>query len=126
MQAGDVLRIPKLLETVRIQGEVQLPNTVKYRAGQSFQDYISQTGGYTSKSQKRKSFIVYANGSVDRTRKFMFFNIYPRVAPGAEIVVPREARTPLTPQQILTSTVGIAGSLLTLITTLLLISRINP
>lgn len=125
VQAGDVLRIPKLLETVRIQGEVQLPNTVKYRANQSFQDYISQTGGYTSKSQKRKSFIVYANGSVDRTRKFMFFNIYPRVAPGAEIVVPREARTPLSAQQILSSTVGIAGSLLTLITTLLVISRIN-
>nr|WP_245565046.1 SLBB domain-containing protein [Spirosoma spitsbergense] len=125
VQAGDVLRIPKLLETVRIQGEVQLPNTVRYRANQTFQDYISQTGGYTSKSQKRKSFIVYANGSVDRTRKFMFFNIYPHVAPGAEIVVPREARTPLSAQQILTSTVGIAGSLLTLITTLLVISRIK-
>jgi protein involved in polysaccharide export with SLBB domain len=125
LQPGDVLRIPKLLETVRIQGEVQLPNTVRYRANQSFQDYISQTGGYTSKSQPRRSFIVYANGSVDRTRKFMFFNIYPRVAPGAEIVVPRQARTPLSAQQILTSTVGIVGSFLTLITTVLVISRLK-
>ena len=125
LQQGDTLRIPKLLETVRIQGEVQLPKTVKFRTGRSFQDYISETGGFTTKSLRKKSFIVYANGSVDRTRKFMFFNVYPRVEPGAEIIVPREATTPLTPQQILQSTVGITGSLLTLITTILVITRIN-
>ncbi|MVM30115.1 ligand-binding protein [Spirosoma sp. HMF4905] len=125
LQEGDTLRIPKLLETVRIEGEVQLPKTVKYRSGQNFQDYISETGGFTTKSQRRRSFIVYANGSVDRTRKFMFFNVYPRVEPGAEIIVPRRTSVPLTAQQVLTSTVGVAGSLLTLITTILLITRIN-
>ena len=125
LQEGDTLRIPKLLETVRIQGEVQLPNTVKYRTGQTFQDYISQTGGFTSKSQRRKAFIIYANGSVDRTRKFMIFNVYPRVEPGSEIVIPKRTAVPLTAQQVLTSTVGIAGSLLTLVTTLLLITRVK-
>ena len=125
LQEGDTLRIPKLLETVRIQGEVQLPKTVKYRNGRSFQDYISETGGFTTKSLRKKSFIVYANGSVDRTRKFMFFNVYPRVEPGAEIVVPKETKLPLSAQQILQSTVGIAGSLLTLITTLIVITRLK-
>lgn len=125
LQEGDTLRIPKLLETVRIEGEVQLPNTVKYRNGQTFQDYISQTGGFTQKSQKRRAFIVYANGSMDRTRKFMFFNIYPRVEPGSEIVIPKRTTSPLSAQQVLSSTVGIAGSLLTLITTLLVISRVR-
>ncbi|WP_461113022.1 polysaccharide biosynthesis/export family protein [Spirosoma jeollabukense] len=122
---NDILRIPKLLETVRIQGEVQLPKTVKFRSSNNFQDYISETGGFTTKSQRRRSFIVYANGSVDRTRKFMFFNIYPRVEPGAEIIIPRRTANPLTAQQILGSTVGIAGSLLTLVTTILLISRVQ-
>lgn len=125
LQEGDTLRIPKLLETVRIQGEVQLPNTVKYRNGQTFQDYISQTGGFTSKSQRKRAFVIYANGSVDRTRKFMFFNLYPRVEPGSEIVIPKRSVVPLTAQQILGSTVGIAGSLLTLVTTLLLITKVN-
>ena len=125
LQEGDTLRIPKLLETVRIEGEVQLPNTVKYRSGQTFQDYISQTGGFTARSQKRRAFVVYANGSMDRTRKFMFFNIYPRVEPGSEIVIPKRTASPLTAQQILSSTVGIAGSLLTLITTILVITRIK-
>ena len=125
LQEGDTLRIPKLLETVRIQGEVQLPNTVKYRNGQTFQDYISQTGGFTSRSQRKRAFIIYANGSIDRTRKFMFFNLYPRVEPGSEIVIPKRSAVPLTAQQILGSTVGIAGSLLTLVTTLLLITRVQ-
>lgn len=125
LQEGDTLRIPKLLETVRIQGEVQLPNTVKFREGETFQDYISQTGGFTSKSQRRRAFIIYANGSVDRTRKFMFFNVYPRVEPGSEIVIPKRATSPLTAQQILSSTVGIAGSLLTLVTTLILLTRVS-
>ncbi|HEY0109378.1 MAG TPA: SLBB domain-containing protein, partial [Fibrella sp.] len=86
VQENDVLRIPKKLETVRIQGEVLLPTTVKYRSGQTFQDYISQAGGFTERSQRKRSFIVYANGSVDRTRRFMFFNVYPRVEPGAEVI----------------------------------------
>lgn len=125
VQEGDILRIPKLLETVRVQGEVLSPTTIKYRAGQTFQDYISQAGGFTSKSQRRKSFIVYANGSIDRTRKFMFFNVYPRVAPGSEVIIPKRTSTPLTPQQVLTSTTGIAGSLLTLIVTILALNNVR-
>lgn len=115
VQEGDILRIPKLLETVRIQGEVLLPTTVKFRTGQTFQDYISQSGGFTSKSQRRKSFVVYANGSVDRTRKFMFFNVYPRIEPGSEVIVPKKTSTPLTPQQILGQATAITSSIMTLI-----------
>ncbi|WP_375448219.1 SLBB domain-containing protein [uncultured Fibrella sp.] len=125
LQEGDILRIPKKLETVRIQGEVLLPTTVKYRPGQTFQDYISQAGGFTERSQRKKSFIVYANGSVDRTRRFMFFNVYPRVEPGAEVIIPVQKTTPTTPQQLLQQFGGIASSLLTLITTVLLITRVK-
>ncbi|WP_338875747.1 SLBB domain-containing protein [Spirosoma sp. SC4-14] len=125
VQEGDILRIPKLLETVRVQGEVLLPTTVKYRSGQTFQDYISQSGGFTSKSQRRKSFVVYANGSVDRTRKFMFFNVYPRVEPGSEVIVPKKTTTPLTPQQILSSTAGTISSLLSVIGLVIALSRVG-
>ena len=62
---------------------------------------------------------------MDRTRKFMFFNIYPRVEPGSEIVIPKRTTNPLTAQQLLSSGVGIAGSLLTLITTILVITRVR-
>jgi protein involved in polysaccharide export with SLBB domain len=119
VQSGDVLRIPKRLETVRVQGEVLSPNTIKFRPGQTFQDYISQSGGFTGRSQRKKSFIVYANGSVDRTRKFMFFNVYPRVEPGAEVVIPKKTSAPLTAQQLLGTATTITGSVFSLITLLL-------
>ncbi len=125
VQEGDILRIPKRLETVRIQGEVLQPTTIKFRPGQTFQDYISQAGGFTAKSQRRRAFIVYANGSVDRTRKFMFFNVYPRVQPGSEVIIPKRTAIPLTPQQVLNQTTGLVGSLLTLITTVLVLTRVR-
>ena len=115
LQEGDVLRIPKRLETVRVQGEVLLPTTVKYRNGQTFQDYISQAGGFTGRSSRKRAYVVYANGSADRTRKFGFFNVYPRVEPGAEIVVPQKTTGDLTPRQVLSEATGIVSSVMTLI-----------
>lgn len=125
IEDGDLLIIPKLLETVRVQGEVSLPTNAKFRSGQSFQHYIAQAGGFTEKSRRRSSYIVYANGSADKTRRFMFFNIYPRVEPGSTITVPLRTTTPLTAQQVLSSAVGITSSLLTLITTIIVITRIG-
>ncbi|MFD2569425.1 SLBB domain-containing protein [Spirosoma soli] len=125
VQEGDILRVPKVLETIRVEGEVLQPTTVKFRSGQTFQDYISQSGGFTSKSQRRKSFVIYANGSIDRTRKFMFFNIYPRVEPGSQVFVPKKTTTPLTPQQILSSTAGTISSLLSVIGLVIALSRVG-
>ncbi|OIN61270.1 ligand-binding protein [Arsenicibacter rosenii] len=125
VEEGDVLLVPKYLETVRVQGEVLLPTNAKYRPGRTFQDYIAQAGGFTEKSRRRGAYIVYSNGSADRTRRFIIFNIYPRVEPGATITVPLRTATPLTPQQVLNSAIGITGSLLTLITTVLVLTRVG-
>jgi len=40
---------------------------------------------------KRRSYVIYANGSVKSTKKFFVFNNYPVVKPGAEIFVPKKA-----------------------------------
>ncbi len=90
VQEGDIIRIPKRLETVQVTGEVLYPTTVKYGKGLSFADYISHSGGFTTRSLRKSSYIKYPNGSVDRTRKFMFFNVYPKVQPGSEIFVPSQ------------------------------------
>jgi protein involved in polysaccharide export with SLBB domain len=99
LQEGDVLDIPKRLETVRVQGELLRPSTVKYRSGDSFMDYVSQAGGFTRTSLRRKSYVIYPNGSMDRTRKFLFFNIYPRVEPGSEVIVPTRTASDLAEAQ---------------------------
>ena len=90
LQDGDIIRIPKEPQTVRMQGEVLYPTSTRYLDGMPFKHYISESGGFTDQSARRRSYIIYANGSVDRTRKLLgLFNIYPKVEPGAEIIVPR-------------------------------------
>lgn len=90
LQDGDIIRIPKEPQTVRMQGEVLYPTSTRYLNGMPFKHYISESGGFTDQSARRRSYIIYANGSVDRTRKlFGLFNIYPKVEPGSEIIVPR-------------------------------------
>jgi hypothetical protein len=65
----------------------------------SFRNYISKAGGFSDDARRRKSYILYANGSVDRTRKFLFWNFYPKVQAGAEIIIPRKPdRQPMSAQ----------------------------
>ncbi len=116
LQDGDIIRIPKRLETVRIQGEVLYPTTVKYLDSKSFINYISNAGGFTKKSLRSKSYILYANGSVDRTRKYLFVNLYPKVEPGSEIIVPQKTATT---QQQLAQAQALFGTVAGTLTTLL-------
>ncbi|SEI54589.1 protein involved in polysaccharide export, contains SLBB domain of the beta-grasp fold [Dyadobacter koreensis] len=125
VQEGDIIRIPKRLETVQVTGEVLYPTTVKYGKGLSFIDYISHSGGFTTKSLRKSSYIKYPNGSVDRTRKFMFFNVYPKVQPGSEIFVPVRGAPSLTPQQAIQTTIGVLSSVMTLIVTILAFRTLN-
>ncbi len=121
LQDGDIVQIPKRLETVRIQGEVLYPTTVKFQYGESFQEYISRAGGFTKRSLKSKAYVLYANGSVDRTRRFLFANIYPKVEPGSEIIIPQKATTA---QQQLAQAQGLLATISASITTVVSILAI--
>ncbi len=125
IQEGDILRIPKRLETVQVTGEVLYPTTVKYSRGMKFPDYISQSGGFTVRSLRKSSYIKYANGSVDRTRRFLAFNVYPKVKPGSEIFVPVRAAPVLTPQQLISQTSGLLSSILSLVGLIFALSALN-
>jgi protein involved in polysaccharide export with SLBB domain len=85
---GDTLRIPRQLQTVRVNGEVLYPTLVRFDKEMGFKDYVLGAGGFSERSSKKKSYVVYANGSVKGTRSFLFFRHYPKVTPGAEIYVP--------------------------------------
>jgi protein involved in polysaccharide export with SLBB domain len=96
LEDGDVIRIPKQLQTVKVTGEVLRPINVVYRSNRTMKQYINGAGGFTYNANKKGAYIQYANGSVDATRKFLFFNNYPKVKPGSEIFVPKRApRSPL-------------------------------
>lgn len=91
VENGDVIRVPKELQTVRVTGEVLKPNSIVYTKGKSFTGYISGSGGFSYNAYKKGAFIVYSNGSVAANRKFLFFNNFPQVKPGSEIFVPKRA-----------------------------------
>lgn len=110
LEEGDVLRVPKQLQTVKVNGEILYPVTTIYNHGRGFKYYISQGGGFSNKSLKRRSYVIYANGAVKSTSKILFFNNYPSVAPGAELFVPKKDESQkLSAQEVLGLTSGIAS-----------------
>ncbi|MET3112915.1 protein involved in polysaccharide export with SLBB domain [Pedobacter sp. CG_S7] len=92
VEDGDVIRVPRQLQTVKVTGEVLNPNSIVYSSSKGFKQYLNGAGGYTSQALKSGAFIKYANGSVEASKSFLiFFRNYPRVKPGAEILVPKRA-----------------------------------
>ncbi len=120
LEDGDVLNIPKQLQTVKVSGEVLSPSSVIYASSKRFKRYVLESGGFSPRALKKRSFIIYANGSVASTRKFLFFNNYPYVKPGGEIFVPEkeERRSKLTTSEIVAISTGLA-TIATLIFTIL-------
>ena len=112
---GDIIDIPKEPQTVKVTGEVLYPNSVKFLNFNSFKDFINSAGGYTKYSNRGKTYVIYSNGSVKRVKKILFFNKYPKIEKGAEIIVPRSIKA-LNGGQQLTSIIGIfTGTLTSLI-----------
>lgn len=110
LEDGDVLRVPKQQQVVRVNGEVLYPSAVVYSNSKSFNDYVYNAGGYSPSSLRRGAYIVYPNGTVKGTRKFLFFNNHPDVKPGSEIFVPKKPESKgNSMQNILGLTTGLAS-----------------
>jgi len=88
LEDGDVLRIPKQQQIVRVNGEVLYPSAVVYSQSKSFKAYVLNAGGFSPNAFKKGAYVVYPNGTVKGTRKILFFNNHPSVKPGSEIFVP--------------------------------------
>ena len=107
--AGDSISIPKELQTVRVNGQVLFPISVRYDKSLGFKDYIAGAGGFGYQARKGKVFVRYANGSVRQTGRLLFFRRYPRVAPGSEIYVPSKPESrEVSTQEVIGWTTGFA------------------
>lgn len=119
LEEGDIIKIPKKLQTVQLFGEVYFPKKVRFDNSIGFREYINGAGGFTNGALKRRSYVVYANGEVKSTRKVLFFNRYPKVKPGAEIYVPaKKDSRGLSGQEAVGITTGIASLALIIVTIL--------
>ena len=109
IEEGDVIIIPKKLETIRLRGELLYPTTVRFSPGRTLKYYINSSGGFDSKAKRSGTYVVYANGDVARTKKFLFFNIYPKAEPGSEVIVPKKSiQNPIVTSQLLEMVTGLS------------------
>lgn len=84
LREGDVLSVPKLNNTVKVNGAVMMPNTVGYLSDKNANYYLDQAGGYALNAKKSKKFVIYMNGRVARIKG----RSKDKIEPGCEIIVP--------------------------------------
>lgn len=89
LRGGDTLMVPKRRQEVTVIGEVQNATTHLYKPELDRDDYIERSGGVTRKADKRRIYVVRADGSVVSQGGSRFSRQYAvAMKPGDTIVVP--------------------------------------
>lgn len=93
LEEGDELIIPRINNTVSINGEVFKPVEVMYEKRKNINDYLSDAGGVTQSGKMGKAFVIYPNGSSAQIKKPLgIFRSYPKIEPGSNIFVPEKRK----------------------------------
>ena len=85
LQDGDVLRIPRKVNTVAVQGEVFFPTSFVHREGQGVAYYLEQAGGLTQSGDANRIFLVRPSGEMREASQGWFARA--EVQPGDELIV---------------------------------------
>jgi polysaccharide biosynthesis/export protein len=90
LRDGDVLLIPKRNQEITILGEVQSPTSHVFESGLTRDDYIAKSGGATQKADRKRIYVVRANGDVVAGNRRGWFrrSRTEEMRPGDTIVVP--------------------------------------
>lgn len=89
---GDELFIPKKTNVLNVIGSVLNPIAFEFSENTSIEEAISRAGGYQSYADKRRVYVIKANGLVDKNRRNVFIG-NSKLEPGDTIVVPRKINT---------------------------------
>jgi len=112
VREGDVIRIPQELQTVAISGAVMQDVEVRFRPGQNLGYYIDRAGGYAENARSGRAYVVFANGDVDRRKRYIFGLIRssPEIEPGAQIIVPaKPERTRMSTGEVISISSAVVG-----------------
>ncbi len=90
LRDGDNLLVPKRTQEITILGEVQSPTSHVFEAGLTRDEYIARSGGTTQKADRKRIYVVRANGDVISGERSGWFRRSQSVEmrPGDTIVVP--------------------------------------
>lgn len=89
LKDGDQIFIPEVAQEVRISGEILNPIGLAYQEGKTLKYYINRSGGFGTDAMKRKTFVIYSDGTTQVTRSGLWRN-YPAIEPGCQIIVPKK------------------------------------
>jgi protein involved in polysaccharide export with SLBB domain len=121
LEEGDVIKVPKLIQTVQTFGAVNVPRQVAYRKDLGFRSLISESGWFAPNASRQYAYMVRPNGEIKTTKRFLFFRFYPTLEPGAEVYVPaKKVKIPIsTPEYIALGTglASLGGLIIALINT---------
>lgn len=92
VEDGDLIFVPKQLQTITVNGKVQVPGMMVYK-GRSARKAIRRSGGFGQHADKKHVYVAYANGEMQSTGHFAFFKNYPRIKPGSHLYVPEKEET---------------------------------
>ena len=90
LKNGDEIIVPKADNSIEVSGEVQKPTAISYYKGLSSISAVNKSGGFTNNAKRSRLYVVYQNGDIASTKKFLFFNNYPKLLPGSKIFIPKK------------------------------------
>ena len=107
LKPNDLISFPKEDSTISVLGEVQRETATPYDKGISFREAVNRAGGIKQSSDYKNAYVVYQNGEVRGTKKFLFFRFRPKLRPGSIVVVPvKDKRRSITLQE----TIGVTSA----------------
>ena len=89
---GDSIIIPKSSNVINIIGEVLNPIAFEYSERMSVESAITRAGGYQTYADKRRVYVIKANGLVEKKGRNVFMGSA-NLEPGDTVVVPRKINT---------------------------------
>jgi protein involved in polysaccharide export with SLBB domain len=97
LKGGDQLLVPDLRQEVSVLGEVQYETSHLFAQGLTSDDYIAMSGGLTQRADKKRIYVVRANGEVIANQGGRWFSrgATGNVRPGDTVVVPIDLDQPL-------------------------------
>ena len=110
LKSNDVITIPRFDNTISVLGEVQRETATPYEKGISLRNAVIKSGGLRQESDFKNAYVVYQNGDVKGTKRFLFFNIRPKLEPGAIDIVPKKSeKNKITLQESISVTTALAS-----------------
>jgi polysaccharide export outer membrane protein len=89
---GDSIFVPRNPNTINVLGEVLNPIAFEFNKRATVRSSIDNSGGYQDYADKRKVYVIKANGLIEKANRNIFTRNV-KLEPGDTIVVPRKIIT---------------------------------